>query len=118
MGEALDLAAGFNGVSCRVDLRQRLIAPFATVSHPGDIISVDLAGFVLRLILFEKYIVQSVRLREFPQLLQAFGFPAVHELLTSGAINIRCEALTVGQVGQLAILEPRARKGLLPSRRS
>jgi hypothetical protein len=80
-----------------VDIRQRLIAPFASVSHPGDIISVDLAEFVLRLILFEKYIVQSVRLREFPQLLQAFGLAAVHELLASGAINILCEALTLGK---------------------
>jgi hypothetical protein len=97
-----------------VDLRQRLIAPFATVSHPGDIISVDLAGFVLRLILFDRYIVQSVRLREFPELISAFGFPAVQELLASGAVNIRCEALTIGQIGQLNLLQERVQKGLLP----
>jgi len=97
-----------------MDLRQRLIAPFATISYPGEIVSVDLAAFVLRLILFEQYIVQSVRLQEFPELIRAFGFPAIQELLASGAIKMRCEGLTIGQVGQVSVMKERIQKGVLP----
>jgi hypothetical protein len=96
-----------------MDLRKRLIAPFASVS-PTDELTVDLSGFILRLVLFEKYILQSRRLREFPALLSAFGYEGVSELLSSNAIDIHCEALTIGQIGQLGIFEPRKRKGLLP----
>ena len=97
-----------------MDLRQRLIAPFATVSFPGQIVSVDAEAFILRLILFDQYVIQSVRFQEFPELIRVFGFSAVRELLASNAIKVRCEALTVGQVGQLHLLEERKRKGILP----
>ncbi len=96
-----------------MDLRQRLIAPFATVSFPGEIVSVDLQAFVIRLILFDQYVVQSVRFQEFPELIRAFGFPAVRELLGSNAIKVRCETLTIAQVGQLTLMNERIRKGTL-----
>src|SRR5438270_6947953 len=97
-----------------MEIRQRLIAPFATISYPGEIVSVDLGVFVLRLILFEQYLVQSIRLQEFPELIRAFGFPAVQELLASDAIKIRCEGLTIGQVGQVRVMKEHIQKGVLP----
>jgi hypothetical protein len=97
-----------------MDIRKRLIAPCATYSHDEDQITVDLSGFILRLILFEKFIFQSIRLKEFPSLIRAFGYDAVRNLLTSKAVDIHYDALTMGQTGQLAVLESRSRKGILP----
>jgi hypothetical protein len=73
--------------------------------NPGEPVSVNLAAFVLRLILFDQYIVQSIRFQEFPDLIRTFGLPAVRDLLASQAIKIRCEAVAIGQTGQVKLLE-------------
>jgi len=77
-------------------------------------VKVDLTGLIRRLVLFDKFILQSMRLEELPFLLNVFGYDGFVNLMQSGAFVIHCDAVTVGQTGQLKVLESRATKGLLP----
>lgn len=95
------------------DVRSRLIAP-ALIAPLGNTDKVDVSGIVHRLLFFDDYILQSVRLREFPGLVDAMGYPAVMELLSARVLKVHCDATTVGQTGQLEILDARRKKGLLP----
>lgn len=97
-----------------MDIRKRVIAPLSQPAQPDKPPAVDLTGLVIRLLLFDKYICQSNRLNEFPQLIKTFGVEGVRELLNSKAIDIHCQLEGIAQGGQLAILEKRARKGVLP----
>lgn len=97
-----------------MDIRKRLIAPFAQVSTTDETLTVDLSSFVLRLLLFEKYICASIRLREIPFLIEAFGYEAIRALLSSKAIDIHCDLVGMAQVGQAKVLESREKKGILP----
>lgn len=95
-----------------MDIRKRLISPCASGSAQ-DGVKVDRSGLVLRLLLFEKYIFQSIGLREFPEIVKAFGYGPVRTLLTSKAIDIHCEQLTTAQIGQFECPR-RHEKGFLP----
>lgn len=69
---------------------------------------------VNHLLLFDKVLIHSARLREFRPLLATFGFDGTIALLRSGAIGVVCQRFTTGSTGQLAVLQKRATKGLLP----
>lgn len=62
----------------------------------------DLGTLVRRLILFETVTIESLRLREIPFLVRAFGLEGLRELLDSGAVRIICDAMGTAQVGQSA----------------
>jgi hypothetical protein len=97
------------------DPRDRLLAPCLVAGSPNDQDSqVDLAAIVVRLLLFDHYIIDSVRLKEFPPLVRALGVKGVEALLEAGCVEIHCDARSVGQTGQLAILEDRQQRGILP----
>lgn len=51
-----------------------------------------LEDFVMTLLLFDTYILDSYGLIEFPKLISCFGFEQVKELLRSPAIKIKCSA--------------------------
>lgn len=51
----------------------------------------DVESFVRRLLLFDTYILYSVRLKEIPDLVRHFGYEGTLALLGSGALEIRCE---------------------------
>jgi hypothetical protein len=74
---------------------------------------VDLGALVRRIILFDHYIFQSIRLEEFPILVRAFGYAGVKALLDSGILSVQSDILTLAQIGQSNI-GLRDRKGLLP----
>jgi len=97
-----------------MDLCSNLIGPCATVGPNDTEIDVDVAGFIRHLILFESYTLQSIRLLEFPAIVAALGYDQTLELLSSNVVKIHCDALTVGQTGQLELSEARRTKGLLP----
>jgi hypothetical protein len=97
-----------------MDIRQRLIAPCARVSPQNQLEEVDISAVIRRILLFDTYIIQSARMREFPALVRAFGLHGLTELLRQKVIQVECDATAIGQSGQLAILEERAKKGLLP----
>lgn len=76
-------------------------------------IHVDVGSIIENLLLFETYILNSIRLRELPLLIATFGYEGLRDLLKMGALKINVEALSVAQLGQTP-LEGRLRKGLLP----
>jgi hypothetical protein len=96
-----------------VEPRDRLFGPIA--STEDDTVTVDFGDVVRKLVLFEEIVVDSNGLREFPALIQKFGYAAVKELLESDRVRaIDCNVLTFGQTGQLTELRSRERKGALP----
>lgn len=95
--------------------RDNLIAPCSRVEGKNSLLEeVDFSALVFRLLLFKKYILQSVRLLEFPAIINVFGIGGTIDLLNSGILKIHCDATSVGQTGQLEILDERREKGLLP----
>src|SRR5579872_7022732 len=81
--------------SAALDVRRRLLGSSAIVSQsPADkdlTVRLDVAGFVRRLLLFDTYVLYSVRLKEIPELVRHFGVQGTLELLSSGALEIRHE---------------------------
>lgn len=80
-------------------ITDKLIGASAIVSD-GKVIDVDAQGLVRRLLLFDKYVLASRRLQEFPLLIPYFGYEGLRSLLTGGLIEIRCECLQLTQIGQ------------------
>jgi hypothetical protein len=78
-----------------MEITRRLLGSSAIVTQePGasDIsVRLDVESLVRRLLLFDTYILYSVRLKETPDLVRHFGYEGALALLGSGAIEIRCE---------------------------
>lgn len=97
-----------------MEIRDRILAGVATPDSNGDTVTTDVTTLVHRLVLFEEVLLDSIRLKEIPALVRAFGPDGLELLLETGALRIACEALTLGQTGQLVALQSRVEKGLLP----
>jgi hypothetical protein len=99
-----------------MDFRNRLLAPAAEVKAKDPEQIEFLAGeFVERLLLFEEYMLESIRLKEIPHLVRLFGYSPVLELLKSGKLKIYCDAVTMASTGQVGgAVESRRVKGNLP----
>ena len=82
-----------------MDIGRRLIGSSALISD-GRALDVDLGGLVRRLLLFDKYVLASVRLQEFPILARRLGYGSLRDLLDARIIEIRCECLQLTQIGQ------------------
>lgn len=95
-----------------MSIRRHLIGRCAALQEDREHVELDLGSVIRRLLLFDKVILDSIRLMEVPALVDAFGSGGLTRLLRSKALAIRCDALTFGQVGQLASF--RRSKGLLP----
>jgi len=76
-------------------LGRRLLGSSAIVSQlPGErdiTVALDVAGFIRRLLLFDTYVLYSVRLKEVLEMVRHFGFQGTMDLLSSGALEVRCE---------------------------
>ena len=84
------------------NFQARLIAPGAR-HQGGNVIGAEISDIVARLLLFDTYILDSTRLREFPHLVSAFSADGLRELINSQALQIRCEPMVIAQIGQTAI---------------
>ena len=77
------------------EVTRRLLGSSAIATTPrdgGDVsVALDVGGLIRRLLLFDTYILYSVRLKEIPGLVQWFGLRGTLDLLSSGAMEIRCE---------------------------
>lgn len=82
-------------MNTQVEITRRLLGSSAIVSQePGarDIsVKLDVEGLVRRLLLFDTYILYTVRLKEIPEMVRHFGYEGTLALLSSGALEIRCE---------------------------
>lgn len=83
------------------NINRRLIGASAVLAPNNyEVTDVDLAGIVRRLLLFDKYVLVSVRLEEFPILAKHLGFAGLRDLLEANLIEIRHECLQLAQMGQ------------------
>ena len=85
-----------------MDISRRLIGASAVWSDDKKLIDVDVSGLIRRLLLFDRYVLMSSRLREFPFLVEYFGYEGLQELLAARLIETRCECLQFGQTAQLS----------------
>lgn len=84
-------------------IANRVFAGFAEANEREVIVDVD--AFIRRVLLFDEYIVQTIRLADIAQLVVNFGVEGLIELLESGIVSIHCDALTMAQTGQSVIYE-------------
>jgi hypothetical protein len=82
------------------NIGKRLMGASAITAADGTVADVDINGLVRRLLLFDKYVLVSVRLLEFPRLLSHLGYAGLRDLLSADLLEIRCECAQIGQVGQ------------------
>jgi len=79
---------------------RRVYAPIAVQDRENRVVSVDLATFIARLLLFDTYILQSIWLDDLILLQHSFGTAGLSQLLECGALKFQCPAFTFGQIGQ------------------
>ena len=86
------------------NIQDRLIAPCATVDRtPGSVsVSTDIPALLNRLLLFEDYYLQSIRLKEFESLVLNLGLENVLLLLNSSVLKIDLNPTQFAQTGQTA----------------
>jgi hypothetical protein len=77
-----------------VDIRQTVLGEIA-IRSGQELASIDLGVLIRRLILFDRVVVKSFRLREIPLLVRAFGKTGIQELLTSGILQLSCEFTSI-----------------------
>jgi hypothetical protein len=82
------------------DIQRRLFGPVAIQDRENRVISVDLAAFTTRLLLFDTYILQSIWLEDLILLQHSFGTSGLSQLFEAGALKFQCAAFTFGQTGQ------------------
>jgi hypothetical protein len=80
-------------------MRNRLLGVSAISEPTGAVTGFDMSGLVRRLLLFDKYIVVSIRLLEFRHLAEHLGYERTRDLLGSGLIEIRNECVQMSEVG-------------------
>lgn len=91
--------------TARVEIRDRLLAPASLRDVEGSVVGFDVGALIRRLILFETYILDSHGMRELPYLIEAIGSDSFIKLLESGALRIRGDGWTLGQIGQTDLLK-------------
>jgi hypothetical protein len=82
-----------------LDVTRRVMGASAVRSTEGNVIDVDLSGLIRRLLLFDKYVLVSVRLGEFPLLARKLGYEGLRDLLAAKLIEVRCECVQLAQMG-------------------
>ena len=80
-----------------------------TESQPTDI-----GEILTNLLLFEKYTLHSIRLREIPDIVKTFGIEDTIQLIKSNSFEIYLDSATTAQTGQATILKSREQSGALP----
>jgi hypothetical protein len=83
-----------------MSLTRKFLAPIAIQDSKNNVISIDLASFLLRLFLFDTYIVRSIWLDDIELLIEAFGAEGLIELFREGALKVYCESYSIGETGR------------------
>src|SRR5260370_5822970 len=82
-------------------MTKRLLAPIAVQDNKNNVVDVDLAAFVRRVLLFETYMLQAVWLEDLALLARAFNPEGLIQLFEGGALKIYCESYTIGKTGRV-----------------
>jgi len=63
-----------------MDPRERQLGPIASLDEEIDTVKVDFGDLIRKLVLSDDVILQSIRLKELPLLVQKFGYEGMKEL--------------------------------------
>jgi hypothetical protein len=77
------------------NIRSRLISPCGTPNPDLDNIDLDSEALLGRILLFDRYILESWRLAEVPNLVREFGIDGTLDIFRSNAVNIHCDVMEV-----------------------
>jgi len=86
--------------SRKSDLQSRLISPCARFVPEGQHAIPDIPAMFRRLMLFETYILQTVRFKEFVPLVLTLGIENVLKLLDSGSLQLELDPTQIVNIGQ------------------
>jgi hypothetical protein len=86
------------------DIRSRFMGGIERFETAIEPVGFDLSAFVQRLLLFDHLILDSFRLREFPSLLETFGYESVITLLSREAFSILCDSVFIAQAESDTVL--------------
>ena len=78
-----------------INIQRRILGSSVVVGRNGAIIGVDFEGLIDRFLLFDGYVMRTVRFKEVPHLLKGLGYDQTLELLISGLLEIRCEVMQI-----------------------
>jgi len=76
-------------------LQRRVLGSSVTLARSGQVNGIDFDTLVQRLLLFDCYVLRTVRFKEVPYLIRALGYDQTLELLHSGLIQVRCEVTQI-----------------------
>jgi hypothetical protein len=79
--------------SSPIQIREHLVGPCAHLID--EEVVVDVGAVVRRLVLFERYTLRTLRMRDIPALVRGFGEGGFRALLDDGCLRIHCDALTM-----------------------
>ena len=92
-------------------IENQILSRSGTIEN--EVFQFDIGLFFRHLLLFDNHILDSIRLKELPHLVNKIGFNQTVELLKYKNFKIRCMALSIGSVGQTLVLG-RTKETLLP----
>ncbi|ARU49976.1 hypothetical protein [Sulfurospirillum diekertiae] len=95
-----------------MSLQNRLIGRSSQIIDQ-DTIKFDFDLFLQRILLFDTHILDSIRLKEIPYLINYFGYEGLMELLNSDVLKIQASANTIAQIGQ-SFIRTHQGKNVLP----
>jgi hypothetical protein len=85
-----------------VSLRDRLLAPCATLDLSTEQVTLDDDALLARLLLFDVYVLRSFQLKELPALVGLFGYDGLRALLREGALRFHSYRLFAGHLERRA----------------
>ncbi len=97
-----------------MDIRDRFFGRIATTTDNPEEIRLEPSALIEYLLLFDKVIIESIRLKDIRALVKFFGYDDIYALIDSGAVEIYCDAIAIGSIGQTNFLQQRSHKEVLP----
>jgi hypothetical protein len=94
-------------------LHNHLLGSSTEINPITEAIDTDVGSILRRLLLFDKYTLDSLRLLEIPAIVRCLGIDGTIALLRSGSLKLYIAALSIAQVGHATILKSRVKKGVL-----
>lgn len=94
-----------------MDIRKRIHGPCGARLPTMNEMDFDIGLFLRRLLLFDTYILDTMRFMEFPHLVKFLGYDAVLEILKSDFFKIDCNPTALAEVSQLKASKSPRRKG-------
>jgi len=94
-----------------MDIRKRIHGPCGVRLPTMDDMDFDIDLFLSRLLLFDTYILDTIRFMEFPHLVRLLGYDTVLEILKNDFFKIDCNPTVLAEVSQLKASKSHKRKG-------